>query len=127
MKLDLPEAEIRRLERIRSKINIDINNYLTDGYEAVALHSSSIILEVNQACADMFGYTRDELIFMNAWKFFPLDSVKDLMHHLVTKSQAPYRVKANNKDGSLFTVELKGYDFEIEGEPVRSVLLKKIV
>ncbi len=126
MKFDLPEAEIRRLEGIRSEMNMDINIYLADGYEAVALHSSSIILEVNQASADMFGYTPGEMVFMNAWKLFSLESVNDLMHHLMTRSQEPYRVKAIKKDGSFFFVELKGKDFEIAGEPVRSVLLKKI-
>lgn len=52
---DLPHALRRRLEGIRSEINTDINDYLQEGYEAVAIHSSSIILEVNQACAEMFG------------------------------------------------------------------------
>ena len=127
MKVDLPAAEIRRLEGIRNEMDVDINNYLIDGYEAVALHSSSIILEVNQAAADMFAYSRDEMVFMNAWKLFPAESVSDLMHHLVTKSEEAYGVKACHKNGSLFTVELKGNDFEIAGEPVRSVLLKKII
>ena len=126
MKFELPPAEIRRLEGIRSELEGDINEYLTDGYEAVALHSSSIILDVNQACADLFGYSREDMIFLNAWKLFPPESVQEIMQHLLKKSTEPYRVKALHKSGTNFTVELKGYDFKIAGEPVRSVLLKKI-
>lgn len=125
MKVDLPQAEIRRLQGIRSNINFDLEDYLTGEYEAVALHSSSIIIEVNQVCTDIFGYSYDEFLFMNAWKLFSHESINDLMHHLVTKSKEPYRVTAIHKDGSHFSVELKGNDFEIAGQPVRSVLLKK--
>lgn len=127
MTFELPPAEIRRLEGIRSEMEDDINEYLTDDYEAVALHSSSIILDVNQAAADMFGYRREDMIFLNAWKLFPPESVQELMQHLLTKSTEPYRVKALSKKGTRFTVELKGNDFKIAGEPVRSVLLKKII
>ena len=126
MKVDLPRAEIRRLESIKNELQCDINDFLIDGYEAVALHSSSIVLDLNQACADIFGYLRDEMIFINAWKLFASESVNDLMHHLLTRSEDAYQVKARHKDGSYFIVELKGKDFEVAGQPVRSVQLKKI-
>ena len=76
-------------------------------------------------CRDVW-LKSEEVIFMNAWKLFTLDSVDVLMQHLLKKSEEPYVVKAYHKDRSIFEVELKGRDFEIAGEPVRSVSIKKV-
>lgn len=109
---------------LRKKIGNDLRQYATDGYEGIALHTSSIIIAVNDAVCDMFGYTQDEIPGLNAWLLFSQKSAESLMEHLMKKSQEPYTVTGLRKDKSEFEVELKGYDFEIAGEPVRAVALK---
>lgn len=114
------------VRKLREKLKNRVDNYLSDGYEGVALHTSSIVIALNEAAAKMFGYTVEEAEGLNAWILFHPDSAKIIMQHLVNKSEDSYRVQALKKDGSEFTVELKGKDFEMDGEPVRSVSIKEI-
>ncbi len=125
MGTDQYETERIRIDTILAAMKNDINSYLEEGYEGVVLHTSSIVIATNQAAAEMFGYTPDEVVYMNAWIFFPPNCVDPIFEHLISKSEEPYNVDAQHKDGSLFVVELKGKDFEINHEPVRSVQLNK--
>lgn len=126
MQSGMPPRERERVEELRRRMNISFDEFLESGYDAVALHSSSILLAVNQAGLDMFGYSEDEIIFMNAWQLFTTESANALMHHLLKKSEDAYTVTAIHKDGTTFDVELKGRDFECCGEPVRVVLIRRI-
>ena len=112
--------------QLRKKLLPELDSFLEEGYEGLALHTSSIIIAVNEGCANMFGYTMDEMINMNAWILFSTASREKLMEHLVAKSSEPYTVTGVRKDKTTFEVELKGNDFEVSGEPVRSVCLKVI-
>lgn len=114
------------LERLKTKLEPKINDYISDDYEGIAFHSSSIIFLVNYAIADMFGYAEDEFFGMNAWRLFSTDSVKKIMQHLLEKSEESYQVKGVKKDKTQFDVELKGVDFELSGDPVRAVMLRRL-
>lgn len=109
---------------LRRKLLPRLDEFKIEGYEGVALHSSSIMIAANQAVADMFGYELDDITGMNAWVFFSSKSADVIMKHLFEKSRAPYTVIGVKKDKTEFEVEIKGLDFEIEGEPVRVVALK---
>ena len=122
----IPAYELSRVTSLRKRMQINIDDYVHPDYEGVAVHSSSIILAVNPACSAMFGYSEEELIYMNAWRLFTTESVQALMQHLLQKSQEPYVVTGIHKDKSRFKVELKGNDFEFAGEPVRVVLLRRV-
>ena len=125
MKPSLSKIDHCKIDNILAALENDIDDYLEDGYEGVVLHTSSIIIATNHAAAEMFGYTPDELIYINAWLFFHPSGMGAILHHLLSKSEEPYSADALHKDGSHFVVELKGKDFEIAGEPVRSVQLNK--
>jgi PAS domain S-box-containing protein len=120
----LPASELARLDKLRRLLGDKLEDYLCEGYQAVALHSSGIVFAANPAAAELFGYSVDELLPCNAWLLFPPQSTRALMQHLLSKSTEAYTVVARRKDGSLFQVELKGRDFEVDGEPVRAVLLR---
>jgi len=113
-------------ETLRKAIVPIAEDYASDEYEGIAFHSSSIILHASKAGADIFGYTADEMVGMNAWLLFKPESANALMKHLVEKSEVPYRVKGLRKDRAEINVELKGKDFEILGEPVRAVLVRRV-
>ena len=115
-----------RILSLRRHLQVDLAELLVDDYKAVAIHSSSIVIAANECCAQMFGYTVDEVIGLNAWTLFAASSVEALTKHLMSKSEAPYQVIARRKDGSHFKVELKGKDAELAGEPIRTVWLKQV-
>lgn len=120
------KSEHDRITRLRQRLDLDLTDFLCEGYDAVALHSSSILIAVNAPAAEMFGYSPDEMVGMNSWTLFPPQSAEALLKHLITRSEAPYSVDAVHKNGSLFRVELVGKDFEVAGEPVRAVLLRRL-
>lgn len=125
----MEQSERARIDGIRRKLEqfgVPPEKYLEGDYTGVAVHSSSIILQLNKTAADMFGYEVDEVVGLNAWVLFPPESAAELMRHLLTHSKDPYQVMARRKNGTLFHVELKGSEFEIDGDPVRVVLLKKL-
>jgi PAS domain S-box-containing protein len=114
------------LQLLRNRLLPKQDEYREEGYEAVAIHSSSILVCANQAAAEMFGYKPDEMAGINTWVLFKPEYSKTIMQHLIDKSEEPYQVRAIAKDKNEFDVELKGRDFEIAGIPVRAVLLKKL-
>ena len=114
------------IQQLRNRLLPKQDEYIEEGYEAVAFHTSSILVCANQAAVDMFGYTLEELQGMNAWHFFHPGSAQVIMKHLLEKSTEPYQVVAVKKDKTEFNVEIKGLDFEVDGEYVRVVLLKKL-
>lgn len=114
------------IKHLRNRLSPNLEQYLTDDYDAVAVHSSSIMITANQAALDMFGYTEEELTGMNAWHFFNPGSAQVIMQHLLDKSPEPYQVVAVKKDKTEFEVEIKGMDFDFDGESVRVVLLKHL-
>ena len=119
-------SDLSEINILRKKLKSNINDYITDDYEGIAIHTSSIIIAVNRVAEAMFGYAEDELIGMNAWRLFNSDSFDEIMHHLVEKSEEAYQAKAIKKDKTEFIIELKGKDFEVYGEPVRAVMLRAI-
>ena len=114
------------LKSLNHKLKANIGDYVSDDYEGIAFHSNSIVFLVNDAAADMFGYTKDEVFGLNAWRLFSSDSAETIMQHLVEKSEEAYQVKGVKKNKIEFDVELKGKDFELRGDPVRAVLLKRL-
>lgn len=114
------------IQQLRNRLLPKQDEYIEEGYEAVAFHTNSILVCANQAAAEMFGYTPDEMTGLNTWILFKPEYSKIIMQHLIDKSEEPYRVRAVAKDKNEFDVELKGRDFEIGGIPVRVVLLKRL-
>lgn len=119
------DRERERANLLHQQLGAHIDEYLEEGFEGVAMHSSGTIFAVNQAAADMFGYQVDELLFQNALIFFPSDSAKMIMQQLLVHSTESYTVTARHKDGSLFKVQMKAREFEASGEPVRVAQLRR--
>ena len=119
-------SDLNILKILKRELQSKVDDYVADDYEGIAFHSSSIVFLANDVAADMFGYSANELFGLNAWRLFSDESFDTIMQHLVEKSEEPYQVKGIKKDETEFDVELKGSDFEVHGEPIRSVMLKKI-
>lgn len=96
------------------------------GYPAIVVHSESTLIAANQNLADLTGYPMEELEGMNTWLLFPVESVKIITQKLKEKSTEPYQVMSKTKSGELIKVELKGYNFELNGVPLRAVLARLI-
>ena len=119
-------SDLNALKILKQELQSKVDDYINADYEGIAFHSSSIVFLANDIAANMFGYTEGELFGLNAWRLFSDESFEMIMQHLVEKSEEPYQVKGVKKNGAEFDVELKGNDFEVRGEPIRLVMLKKL-
>lgn len=120
------QRERKRLEQLHQLLTPQLDDYLMDGFEGVALHSAGTIIAVDRGAAAIFGYSPEELLYQNAMLFFPSSSAKLVMQQLLSQSTEPYTVTGIHKDGSEFQVQLRGEDFEAYGEPVRAVQLRLV-
>jgi PAS domain S-box-containing protein len=118
--------EQERVARLQKHLKGHIEQAQSDEYPGVAVHTKSILIDANPQAAEMFGYTINEIIGLNAWLLFPPESVEALTKHLMTQSEEAYQVVAKRKDGSRFKLELKGKDAVVAGEPIRTVLMKEV-
>ncbi|MFC1673184.1 PAS domain S-box protein [Pseudomonadota bacterium] len=99
---------------------------LEASFEGIAIHIDSIIIEANEAFAQMTAYTREELIGLNAWTLFPEESHPVLIEKLKQRSEAPYEVIAQDKHLKPFPIEIRGKNFEIDGKIARVVAVRDI-
>lgn len=115
-----------RATQLKDKLALNMDIYVTEEYPATAIHLNSTMIDANQTCLDMFGYSIEELTGFNAWRFFSEKSVPIIMDKLVNKIEEPYRVVAVKKDGTEFEIELKGTEMELDGYELRLVQIKKL-
>jgi PAS domain S-box-containing protein len=121
--------ERERVDKLRKHLDrtgVSLDAMLHPPYEAVILHSNSTIVTGNQAAARMIGCGVGDLTGLNAWTLFPPASAPVLKEMLAQRATDPYRVVARRIGGEHFHVEIKGREFELEGEPLRAVLLREI-
>lgn len=126
---DVPASEKHRIDEIikcLQRENIRIEDLIEADYPAIALHSNGTIIATSQEALDIFGYSSEDITYMNAWHLFPQESIKTIMQNQLNHSEEAYQVMAKRKDGSLFPVELKPNEFMLQQEVIRSVSFRKL-
>ena len=97
------------------------SSFLEEGFELIALHSASEIMDANDAILGVLGYSLSEIKGLNAWKLFDQSSVETIYENLKLKSEAPYDVVALSKDGEEIQVTIWGKNLVIDGLPCRLI------
>jgi PAS domain S-box-containing protein len=95
----------------------------TDG---IALHDRGLILELNRALAQMFGYEPSEMIGRHATEFADAPSAVEIMKKVQAGSEEIYEALGRRKDGSTFPVEIRGKSVTYQGYPRRIAVFKDI-
>ncbi len=91
--------------------------------------NDGIIIDVNEAACEMYGYTREELIGKNAADIVPPE-VRNVFPELMEKHRkgkgtATYAF-GKRKDGSVFPVFVSTSPFEIDGEKLVAVFVQDV-
>ncbi len=95
-------------------------------FEGILIHENGIILEVNRALADMFGYEREKVIGRNALDLLVPESRDTALLHLNTESEHPYNVQAVKPDKTVFPVEIQAREIAWQGRPARVVAVRDV-
>lgn len=95
-------------------------------FEAIVLHSKGIIVEVNQAATQVFGYSREELIGMPSLNLISPES-RALVHQQILKGyEGGYKFSCIKRDGTIFPVEIQVKEAWYYGDRVRIAAIRDI-
>ncbi|HEX2741294.1 MAG TPA: PAS domain S-box protein, partial [Rubrobacter sp.] len=95
-------------------------------FEGIAISENGRILETNRAFAKMYGYETSEIVGMSAEALIAPESREVALGHIFSDSEEPYEAVALKKDGTKFTVEVRGKKSSYRGRPVRITALRDI-
>ncbi|GIO25987.1 sensor domain-containing protein [Ornithinibacillus bavariensis] len=121
--LILNELSVKdKVEEIKRYIN-QVSNNATEG---IVLYGESLILDCDETFAEMFGYTRKEIIGKAMSALIDPKSYEKLvdMEHLTTEELLELR--GIKKDGSTFYVEVLEYPYQTNGKILRTASIKDV-
>lgn len=117
----------RRLaeDRLRETQN-RYRNIIEATFDAIAIHENGVILEVNEAYAEMFGYTVPEVIGKHVLEFVAPESRGLVMESVQRGVNAPYEAVKIRKDGTPIYCEVIARPYEYQGRHVRLAAIRDI-
>ncbi|MBI4817896.1 MAG: PAS domain S-box protein [Deltaproteobacteria bacterium] len=89
------------------------------GFEGLSLTVDGVIVEANQAVADMLGISRAELVGLNALRYAAPESIPQIAHAIQAGIEEPYETIALRHDGTRFPVEVRGRNTTFRGKKAR--------
>lgn len=95
-------------------------------FEAIMIHENGKIIDVNEACTKLFGYTREELINKIAFDMAVEEDREFVKQQVQEKNELPYEARGRRKDGSVFSGELNAKEIIYNGKTVRVVAIRDI-
>jgi PAS domain S-box-containing protein len=108
------EAAIRESE-LRYKLVTEAT------FDAIALHDSGILIEVNSGLERMFGYDSGELLGRSILDLIADESRDHVQLNMQTGVIGPYEATGRRKDGTTFPGELVVRPYRYRGKEVRLV------
>jgi PAS domain S-box-containing protein len=100
--------------------------FVNETNEAFVIHDNGIILETNPAFSRMFGYEPSEVIGNDGLNLMIAENREMVFNHIISDYEQRYEATALKKDGSIFSVEIKGKPSFYQGKKVRITLVRDI-
>jgi len=114
------EKELKESE-FRYRMLSDLNR------EGILIHNNGIILDLNRAFCDIFGYKDDELIGFNAIeKIFTPESAEKARQNIKTENTGNILLNGIKKDGSLIWVELNVRNIKYNNNQARVATVRDV-
>ncbi|MFZ9885965.1 MAG: ATP-binding protein [Myxococcota bacterium] len=88
-------------------------------FEGVIIHKGGILLEVNQATADLYGYTRQEMVGMHMSQLIAPEYLAKVTEIVATAQPGPYETMALCHDGTTVPLEARARTCQYKGQTVR--------
>ncbi|MBU0475642.1 MAG: PAS domain S-box protein [Bacteroidetes bacterium] len=105
------EAKSALEKSIKSEENFKNLSNLT--FEGIVMHDKGTAIDLNLSFANMFGYTREEILGKNIIKLLiPVKYHSLISKNIIKEHALPYEIEGIKKDGSVFPIELEAKNFE---------------
>ncbi len=94
--------------------------------EGVVIHKGGVVIDVNKAFVEMFGYGRDEAIGMDALDLADPGFRDRISKYMRSNKEVPYEAVGVRKDGSTFLGELHTKETLYRGNKVGLITIRDI-
>lgn len=95
-------------------------------FEGIAITEKGIIIDSNARLAEIFGYTLDEILGMQAANLVAPEDRELVQERIMSGYEAPYEHRAVRKDNSSVYVEVRGKSLPYKGRTVRVTAIRDI-
>jgi PAS domain S-box-containing protein len=95
-------------------------------FEGVTIHERGIIVDVNQAAADLFGYSPAEMIGKHALDLAAPESRDQVRQRIAEGGEGTYEGFGLRKDGSTFPVQLQARNLRAGNRPLRVACIRDL-
>ena len=95
-------------------------------FEAIIIHENGNVMEMNDACITMFGYTREELLKMKAWELAAPEQRLNLIERVKNRITQAGEYTGLRKDGKRFYAELQTKETQHGDKFIRVVAIRDI-
>jgi PAS domain S-box-containing protein len=85
--------------------------------DGVVVHQNGVVIDCNEAFVELVGYSRDEIIGMQALAFYAPEERGRAPQWM--ESPEPYQAQGMRKDGSRFWASIQGRPIQIGGQAMR--------
>ncbi len=106
----------KEAEQIAKKSEERYKRLSEASFEGILIHQDGQIVDSNQVCSDLFGYTKDELMTMQAYELGAEDDRNFLRDQVLKGVQDPYEARGQRKDGTIFFCELHAKEFYYDND-----------
>lgn len=89
------------------------------GFEGICVHRDGVLIEVNQALADLYGYSRQEMLGMSMNRLIAPEILGRVQSLVKRNYDGSYETLALRRDGERIPLEARGKDCLFEGLPAR--------
>lgn len=89
------------------------------GFEGLVVSRDGVIVEVNQALAELYGYAREEMIGLHMSQLIAPEVLPQVVELVKRGYQQPYETAALRKDGTIIPLEARGKEVVYEGQRAR--------
>ncbi|MCL4870762.1 MAG: PAS domain S-box protein [Anaerolineae bacterium] len=111
-KFKLAEESLRESEeRFRA--------FVEESYSGIVISMDGVIVDVNEPFAQMFGYTREEMIGLTPIETQTPESAQRVLAHIAAKKEGPIEAVGVRKDGTTFPLEITAKNTIYKGRPAR--------
>jgi len=95
-------------------------------FQGVVVHQDGVIVDVNRAYADMYGYSVEELLGKDVLDLTAAQQKAFVYSKISSGVEEPYEALGRRKDGSIFHVEVSAKNCLNGGKPARLAAVRDV-
>ena len=119
-------TERRKSQTALGESEARLRRFFEAAFEAVVLHENGVILDANQAAADLYRCSIADMIGRGVLEFAAPDSRETVRGRIAEGDERPYEAVGLRKDGSTFPGELRAKNCTVQGRTVRVAALRDV-